>query len=275
MFGRSPTVFTALLAGTGLIAACGPPPVNGQRVWDQQATRAASDGATQGGAGDPDAAEPGSGGAGGDPVAAGGSGGSSLGSGGSSFQGGRGGTTDAGAGGGSGGVLAVDASTRVPPEARPLANGPALGAGCKLQVTFTTVTEWFDYAPKNVGAVWIADGPGGFLKTLQVWAARRISKLGTWSAATADAGASRNTTDAITGATARTHGVHMSSWDCTDWKGARLRQGAYSVCMEMNESNDPGSSSFLCVPITLAAQAWRITPPRAPCFEAVTVEYSP
>jgi hypothetical protein len=137
------------------------------------------------------------------------------------------------------------------------------------------VTELFDYSPKNVGAVWITNGPGTFVKTLQVWAARRISKLGEWSDLTSAAGVSRNTTDAVTSATARTHVVHSTSWNCTDYARKPLRQGAYSVCMEVNEANDPESSSFLCLPITLAGEGWRMLPPRAPAFDSMSLVYTP
>lgn len=97
---------------------------------------------------------------------------------------------------------------------------------------FTTVSVGGEYAPKNVGAVWITDTQDVFVKTLEVWAAKRAKHLVKWRAASGD-----NVIDAVTGATRSSHGPHEALWDGTDTAGQRAPDGAYRLYAEHTESN--------------------------------------
>ena len=268
MSGRSSTARSALLAWAGLMASCGSPPVNNPRFWDERATRAAPDA---------EATDPGAGGSDVDPSATGGAGGGEAqGGNGSGGSDGKGGSIQGGAGG-RGGSPATDARGS---DTRPADGGArtdvapnGIVSGCTLQATVTTATTGNEYAPRNVGAIWIADSAGRFVKTLQLWAARRISKLPKWSAATSAAGVSRDTTDAVTGATSRTHVVRAPAWDCTDFMKMTVPTGAYQMCVEMNESN--GGSQSTCVRFMHAGEAWRVLPPNATYFRSMSLVYTP
>lgn len=132
---------------------------------------------------------------------------------------------------------------------------PGTAAACQVMVTVTTVTTNRDYAPRNVGALWIADANGRFVKSVAVWAATRANYLRNWVMSTTAAGVARNRTDAVTGATARNHMMpHAGTWNCTDSKGALQPQGKYQLCMEMTEANATGA--YRCVPFDHAGTAY-------------------
>jgi hypothetical protein len=215
-----------------------------------------------------DEAPEGRGGAGG--VRAG-SGGAGDGEGGSDGEG-TGGASGRGAGG-AGGAARSDAS--VGADAAVTVDAIAGGAeSCTLTVSVTTVTANGQYAPRNVGAVWIANSTGGFVKTLAEWGSRRVSHLVKWNATTSAAGLSRNTVDAITGSTARTHVGHMGTWDCTDTRAAPMRTGIYQLCMEVTESNPP-PTQYGCVRFTHGGQAWKVTPANMTGFKGISLDYQP
>ncbi len=75
------------------------------------------------------------------------------------------------------------------------------------------MTTGRDYNPRNSGAIWIVDGGGEFLKTLNVWAAKRKVHLNAWNSATSTAGMAGNIFDAVTGATLSTHRLHTANLD--------------------------------------------------------------
>jgi len=93
-----------------------------------------------------------------------------------------------------------------------------------------------EFAPKNVGAVWIADAQDTFVKTLEIWAAKRDKHLVRWRAASA-----ANVVDAVTGATRKSHVEHTSLWDGTDTTGAAMPDGVFRVYVEFTEWNSADS----------------------------------
>ncbi len=111
---------------------------------------------------------------------------------------------------------------------------------CTLHFWFTTVSYHGKYSPKNIGAVWIADGSGKFVKSLNVWASKRASNLLKWSAASGG-----NKVDAITAATATTHSPHSAEWDCTNLSGQIVPDGPYKLMLEFTEED---SAKFIWPP---------------------------
>lgn len=153
--------------------------------------------------------------------------------------------------------------------------GATTGAGggvntgaCQFSFEFSTKPAGGKYAPKNIGAVWIANAQGAFVKSLNVWAAKRIVHLVKWNAASAG-----NKVDAITAATSTNHGPHAATWDCTDVSKNPVPDGNYSVMVEFTE----GDSAFLIfppgptlsVPFVKNGQAGSITPPDQQFFSAM------
>jgi hypothetical protein len=147
------------------------------------------------------------------------------------------------------------------------------GGPCSLAVTVTTVTDNGNYSPENVGAIWIANGSGTFVKTLEVWAKARISHLNLWNSATTAAGLSRNTVDAITGASLSSYRTHMDSWNCTDTTRAVVPDGAYRVYFETADSNSGGPNGY--VDFTKSSSQLNLSPPNQSYFTGIKLVFTP
>jgi hypothetical protein len=147
------------------------------------------------------------------------------------------------------------------------------GAPCSLSVAVTTVSDHGNYSPNNVGAIWIANSSGTFVKTLKVWGSIRINHLSAWNSATASAGFTNRTVDAITGATLSSFQTHMVSWNCTDDTRAAVPDGAYRVYFETADSNAGGPNSF--VDFTKGSAAQTLSPPDATYFKSINLVFTP
>jgi hypothetical protein len=276
-----------------VLASCAPPPSNTTRRWvaqDGDVIEPDGKGGSpregfggSGGTGGMSSAERSggnSGAAGGNSGAAGGSlgAGGFAGGGGSGGFGGQGGSSSNTGGSGAGGYGAGGYGGQAAPPADPiLPNEPFTPTGpagpCSLAVSVTTVPIGSDYSPSNIGAIWIADSSGKFVKTLAVWANRRMRHLEAWMDATTTAGVPRDTVDAVTGSTARSHGTHISTWNCTDTKKAQVPRGAYRLCMEMTEFNGAGPKG--CIAFDNGGKAFRLTPPDIGSYKARVLDYKP
>ena len=149
----------------------------------------------------------------------------------------------------------------------------APGPGGVLTATVVTTSAGGKYSPRNIGAIWIADAGGHFLKTLTEWGSRRRQYLYKWQAATAAAGTPGNTVDAITSATLPSHGTRTGQWSCTDWNRRPVADGRYQICFELTDRDAAGPSD--CVPFDKGRQGFTVTPADAPSFTARTLVYRP
>jgi len=122
--------------------------------------------------------------------------------------------------------------------------GGASSQNCSLSVTVTTTAPGGQYAPRNVGAIWVADSSGRFVKSLEVWGAKRISHVVAWNASTKSAGAAGNKVDAITSATLSAHRTHNATWNCRDFNEQAVPDGSYRVYFEVADSNSGGPNVF-------------------------------
>jgi len=146
--------------------------------------------------------------------------------------------------------------------------GPAPSAGPKLTVGFTTVSFNGEYEPDNIGAVWVADEQDVFVKTLEVWAAKRIKYLVKWRGASGG-----STVDAITGATWSQHGSHQLAWDVTDVGGDVVPDGVYRVYVEFTEQN--GAGKWTALDFVKGDAPVESTPPDLPHFTGQRLVYTP
>jgi len=147
------------------------------------------------------------------------------------------------------------------------------GAPCSLSVDVTTVSDHGSYSPNNVGAIWIANSSGTFVKTLKVWGSIRLNHLNAWNSATASAGFTNRTVDAITGATLSSFQTHMVSWNCTDDTRAVAPDGDYRVYFETADSNATGPNSY--VGFTKGSAAQTLSPPDATYFKSIKLVFTP
>ncbi len=194
--------------------------------------------------------------------------------------GGQGGNRVGGGSGGSVLTMTRDGGLLGSPDAglKPLmSDAAAVPAGptvpCGLKVTVTTVATGREYSPSNIGAVWIADGAGKFIKSLKVWAADQRSHLGTWNSATGGANQATRLVDAVTGATLGSHRMHTVAWNCTDAKKMPAPNGEYRVYFEMNDTNGGSQNAF--VPFTKGTTAFDMAIPDVMYFKARRLVFTP
>jgi hypothetical protein len=124
------------------------------------------------------------------------------------------------------------------------ASGGVTSQSCSLSVSVTTTAPGGKYRPRNVGAIWIADSSGGFVKSLDVWGSRRLSHVTAWNAATKTAGVAGNKVDAVTSATLSAHRAHNVTWNCKDYRGQVAPDDTYRVYFEVTDSNESGPNYF-------------------------------
>jgi hypothetical protein len=109
----------------------------------------------------------------------------------------------------------------------------AAPAAADVSVTVTTTPNGGQYAPKNIVAVWVEDGAGNFLKTIDRFSQVRTQHLVAWVAAATLADA-----DAVSGATRANHTTPLTmTWDLRDKAGALVPDGTYTIRMELADSN--------------------------------------
>ena len=193
--------------------------------------------------------------------------------------GGTAGNTSAGAGGG--GAAGGNAGAGTAGEGMAGAPAPSGGATAgTLKITFTSVNQRGRYAPANVGAVWIETGDGKFIKTIKRWGGIRATHLTKWAAVSGGwpslfrAGNAEDQMDAISGATARSHGVQDLSWDMKDLKGMVVPDGKYKVGIEVTEDNRvPGAN--VAIEFSKGSTASMVKPPDAPPYSGLTITFTP
>lgn len=138
-----------------------------------------------------------------------------------------------------------------------------------LNVTVTTsATTGAQYVPRNVLAIWVQNSSGGFVKTLLVYAAARISELTNWNLISGG-----NKVDAITGATQTSHGVRTCTWNGTDINGVVVADGTYTLKMELTDKNSTGNVGTFTFVKGPAAQT--VNPANVPSFSTITIKWTP
>jgi hypothetical protein len=106
-----------------------------------------------------------------------------------------------------------------------------------LEFHVTTQPIGGRYQPKNIGAIWVTDDSGKFVKSLEVWARTRKRWLTKYNAAHGTGAA-----DVTASATMTSHKEHMSTWDLKDAMGATVAPGKYKVFAEIADADATGKS---------------------------------
>jgi hypothetical protein len=135
-------------------------------------------------------------------------------------------------------------------------------------VSVTTATAGGRFEPNNIGAIWITNSSGAFVKTLAKWAGIRVQYLTAWN------GASKaNVVDAVTGATSTKHVVHSVKWNCTDVNKAQVADGMYKVYFEMTDMDGTGPNTS--VAFTKGPTAATVTPADTTSFKSINLSFTP
>jgi hypothetical protein len=133
-----------------------------------------------------------------------------------------------------------------------------------LTVTLRTTPFGGRYSPRNVGAIWIEDSQGVFIKTLERWGSTRARYLVKWQ--TASKG---NVADAVTGATLNTHRTHTREWDLTDSTTCEVPTGDYRVVAEHTDYN--GAGAYIVMPFH-KQDPMTVTPMETAMFHDLMIE---
>jgi hypothetical protein len=149
---------------------------------------------------------------------------------------------------------------------------PTPGQSCNFTFNVTTVSYGGRFRPKNVGAIYIENGSGGYVKSLNVWGATRLSNLTDWS--TLSGG---DKTDAVTSATRSSAGPISGHWDCTDKNRSVVPSGQYKACCSFQEDDalpffGPAPKQA-CVPFNLPGAPGTTNAPDQQYFTNMTLTF--
>jgi hypothetical protein len=173
-----------------------------------------------------------------------------------------GGTTNPGTGTGGGpGNTDVDAGAT--------GTDPGTGTGAEVGVTsmafsVLTVSQGGRYSPDNIGAIWVENSSGQWVKTLAVWALLRQRYLSKWSSVSGS-----NKTDAITSATLRNHQTHNVSWNLKDASGNAVPPGEYTVWVEVTDHNGAGATTSAS--FSVGSAPFSSTPPNQTYYTNMSI----
>jgi len=101
-------------------------------------------------------------------------------------------------------------------------------------ISVTTTTYNGTYKPRNVLACWVENAAGTRVRTLGLYANKRMSYLSYWSKSGGTA------LDGVSGATRTAHGSLTFQWDGLDENGKALPYGSYLFRVQMTESDNSG-----------------------------------
>lgn len=174
-------------------------------------------------------------------------------------------STGGGAGGlaGSGGSVSTAGSNS--------SGGGTSTANCSLTVNVTTAAAGGRYAPKNIGAIWIADQSGNFVRSIEVWAQQRARDLTMWNSTTSKAGAPASRVDIVSQATLTSHKAHTATWNCQNFSKAAVPDGTYRVYMELND----GSGANRFETFTKGPAEATLTPADNNNFKSIKLSFKP
>jgi hypothetical protein len=136
--------------------------------------------------------------------------------------------------------VSLDAAGEPNPE-----HSPAPGSqGCPVHVSVTTYSygtgnhDDDDYAPNNVGAIWITTTAGNFVRTVAAWGPNYWEFATNW---VKQSNGSR--VDIVAGATRKNHqNAIEADWDCRDKNLQPVPLGHYRLNVEFAETEDQSRS---------------------------------
>jgi hypothetical protein len=134
-----------------------------------------------------------------------------------------------------------------------------------LHITVRTTAPGGRFKPRNVGAVWIEDGAGAFVKTVERWGVTRAKYLARFNQVS-----DGNVADAITGPTLLAHRTHELTWNLADLAGCEVPAGDYAVLFEVVDKS--GVGPWFAVPFVKGSDTLLLTPADEPTFHDLRLE---
>jgi hypothetical protein len=165
---------------------------------------------------------------------------------------------------------------------RDATNPPGMSSGsggCPVHVSVTTYSygtgnhDDDDYAPNNVGAVWVTTAAGAFVRTLAAWGPNYWEFAVTW---VQQSNGSR--VDIVAGATRKNHNQPIEAdWDCRDKNLQTVPAGQYLLNVEFAETEHVARSLIggraLSFEIGPSAKSLSVAPGEA--FGSIAVRIAP
>jgi hypothetical protein len=145
-------------------------------------------------------------------------------------------------------------------------SGGSPGVTSSLRFRVRTSALGGRFAPRNVGAIWVQDGSGAFVKTLEQWGTTRAKWLLAFNAASGG-----DVVDAITGPTKLSHESHEVTWDLASAAGCTVAAGDYAVWLETTDKS--GAGVTLSIPFVLADPGKDILPEETPTFHDMALTW--
>jgi hypothetical protein len=145
------------------------------------------------------------------------------------------------------------------------AAGASAGSLTTLAFDVTTSPVGGRYQPRNIGAIWVTDGTGKLVKSLEVWAAARRRYLTGYASALAG-----SLVDVTASATLSSHRTHHATWNMKDRNGAAAAPGKYKLFMETTDGDMTGRSSS--VDFDTSAGPQTLTPPDVASFSSMKLQ---
>jgi MYXO-CTERM domain-containing protein len=142
-----------------------------------------------------------------------------------------------------------------------------------LTVDFSTQPLGQHWGPANVGAVWIEDAAGAYIKTIERWAAIRARSLYHWSD---HACISKwPEPDAVSSATMpNTQKPHHSTWSGKDLNGKVVPDGKYTLFIEVTET-ETNYGPMVTYEFEKGTMAQMLEPPDKPPHTGLKISYAP
>jgi hypothetical protein len=136
------------------------------------------------------------------------------------------------------------------------AGATSSGGLATLAFDVTTASQGGRYQPKNIGAIWVQDATGRFMKSLEVWAGIRSRYLTKYSAARGGMAV-----DVTASATLSGHRAHHATWNMKDRSGAAAAPGKYTLFVELTDADVTGKYTSVDFDTSLGPQT--VNPPDA------------
>lgn len=134
---------------------------------------------------------------------------------------------------------------------------------------FTTRTEGWAHSPNHVLAVWITDAKTNYVTTLLQHGDIRAKYLMTWNAMRRG----KPAFEATTGATLKTHGEVVATWNGCNLKSVLVPDGTYLFFAEFTEGNFQGPLAVF--PFVKGPQAQSKVFTNQPNFKDVKISFTP
>jgi hypothetical protein len=146
------------------------------------------------------------------------------------------------------------------------AGGSAAVGGAVTSVVFdvTTLAQGGFYQPRNIGAIWVQDSSGKFMKSLEVWAGIRSRYLSKYSSARGGM-----PVDVTASATLNSHKAHHAMWNLKDRSGQAAPPGKYTLVIEVTDTDFTGK--FDTIDFDTSQGPQQLTPPNATYYTTLKV----